>query len=1073
MKIKVKTTFRRAFSLMLCMVMLFGIAPFSGMVAGAAGDYTITCYQSSNESVVLWQASYNEGDTLDVPANVIAPTRTGYTFDYWSVAIPATMPAHDISTTAQWKVNQYTIKFENTGDTAIDPIKQDYGSTIVKPANPTREGYTFAGWSEAIPGKMPANDMVITAKWNINKHKITFNSNGGSAVEPIEKDFGEKLDTTIVSTREGYTFIGWEPAIPGSMPDKDMTLTAQWQVNKYKIDFINTGDTVIAPIEQDYNTTIVKPEAPKRVGYTFAGWSVDIPDKMPAKNMTIKAEWIPNNIEITYDPNGGLVENIYTDDPVDTTGEAIKINYTFGVPFAAPENSVINPDNPTRPGYTFLGWYDADGNIRPTDVPAAPTTYYAKWIEGDGGCFYKVTTYRMDENGEYQFAGENLFSGAEGAFVYAEVDTSSGFSIDGAKSTLTGSLASTNGIDNPLQLSVYIKRNTYTITFNVAGGTAIAPIEALYGKVVTVPANPTKAGYTFDGWVNDGTGKPDTIPTIMPAADTSFTAQWVANGDTHYQVIVAYKDVTDNNTLKQKTYDFYGTTGRKVKIDIAGNITESGVITHSVNEFQIEHYKVDTSAAGLANQVLEATIAANGTTILKLSYIPVKYKVTFTVAGKVYDTKEVQYYDHANTVEPTEEAMNAHFATEMPGYTFNGWEPELDRVTGDTTYKALYNSKPYTITFDYVKVVYDENGNEITSNVTPDAGQELDAVTKDFNTSVTIPNYPVKTGYTCIGWYDAAGKVYAPGQKVMMPENGIALTAKYTANVYTINFVTNLDGATSVDSISAPCDDEVTLPAYPVKEGCKCIGWYADDVRYEAGAKVTMPVNGMTFKAQWDIGKFNIIYKDGDADLSEFTKKDISCGDRITAPNYPTAADPQGRTFVGWREKGKTNLFTHNEMPGYSLTLEAVWGYTVTFIDDNGALIKKVAVEPGAKIVAPAIPDRIGTVVVGWVDLPETMPAKDIVIKAARTYNQYTVTYKVDGDVYAQQTYQYGQDIQEIDAPRKWFKKFVGWSELPDTMPAYDIEVNAEWTDSDFVKGIKAFFGGIAKLFEIILGFIE
>lgn len=1076
MKIKVKTTFRRAFSLLLCMVMLFGIAPFSGMVANAATmTYTITCYESSEKDIILWQENYAAGATLVVPANVTNPTREGHTFKYWSEPIPATMPAHDISTTAQWDVNQYTIKFISDGypNSIYKTITQDYGTPITAPANPARDGYIFAGWDQPIPANMPARDydIEIRAKWILAKTAIVFDSNGGSYVAPIEKDFGELITPPADPTREGYTFLGWNPAIPTSMPAQGMTLTAQWQINKYTITFTNYYDTYIPPITQDFNTVIVKPEAPKRDGYTFAGWSEAIPERMPSRDMTIEAQWIPNVVDISYDPNGGYVEDPDTDTLTDA---AITIPYTFGKPFAAPENSVINPDTPIRAGYTFLGWYDAAGNIRPTDVPSVPTTYYAKWIEGTGNYFYKVTTYRMDENGNYQLASENLFSGAEGDFVYAEVNTTSGFSIDGAKSTLTGSLANTNGIDNPLQLSVYLKRNTYTITFNVAGGTAIAPITALYGSVVNVPANPTKAGYTFDGWMNDGTGKPDTIPTIMPAADTSFTAQWIANGNTPYKVVVSYKDVTDNDTVKTKEYNFYGTTGRKVKVSLTNSAaTEPGAINHNVSEFFIEHYKVDTSAASIANQVLEANIAADGSTVLKLEYIPVNYTVTFTVAGKACcKPQAVQYFKHANTVEPTKAYMDNYFATEMPGYTFKGWEPKLDKVTGDIEYKALYNSIPYTVSFNYVKVVK-ENGVEFTTSLTPDAGQELASITQGYNTSFSVPGYPVKTGYTCLGWF-SGNTQYFPGQPVVMPKEGLILTAKYTANTYYISFNSNLDGASYVTPIAAPCDDEVTIPAYPVKEGCKCVGWYAaDGTRYEAGAKVTMPAGGMTLTAQWDIGKFNIIYRDGDKDLSAFTKKDISCGDKITAPNYPTAADPQGRTFVGWREKGKTNLFTHNEMPGYSLVLEAVWGYTVTFVDDNNAIIKKVALEPGAKIVAPAIPDRIGTVVVGWVDLPETMPAKNIVIKAARVYNQYTVTYKVDGEVYAQQKCQYGQTIQEIEAPRKWFKKFVGWKDLPETMPAYDIEVNAEWTDSDFVKGIRSFFDGIVKFLNIILGFIS
>lgn len=1116
MKIKVKTTFRRAFSLMLCMVMLFGIAPFSGMVAGAASEYTIKCFQSSDSSVILWEAKYKEGDTLTPPANVQNPTRSGYTFKHWSVDIPTKMPAHDISTTAQWTPLPFTITFASDGfnngvategynNGVYTTITQDCGSDITPPKAPTRAGYTFAGWDQVIPAKMPAYNMTITAKWTLAKASITFEGNGGSYTNPIVLDFGEAIPTVANPTREGYTFTGWvdkatglPTTVPTSMPANSITLVAQWKINQYTISFKTNGGTDIKPITQDYNTVIVKPEDPKRVGYTFNGWSADIPERMPARNMEIEAYWVPNEVEISYDPNGGYVENIDTADPTDLTDKAIKVKYTYGKPFAAPENSVLNPDNPVRSGYTFLGWYDITGTVaRPTDVPSVPTTYYAKWSEGTGGCFYEVTTYRMDENGKYQLASENLFSAAAGT-VTAEYTVPAGFILDEVDdgpdangnpdksiSKTSGTLTSANGVDNPLQLSVYLKRKTYTITFNVAGGTAIAPIEALYGSVVTAPANPTKAGYIFDCWINDSTGKPDTIPTFMPVTNTSFTAKWIPQGDTPYKVIVKYNDVTNGNEPTTKEFPFKGTTGSKVKISITNSATaEPGVITHNVSDFFVKHYKLDTTT--IANQVLEATIAADGSTKLVLEYIPVNYKVTFTAAGKVVSTKEVQYFKHANTVVPTDSDMHTYFATELPGYTFKGWEPQLNTVTGDVEYKALFNSNPYTVTFNYAKVKY-ENGAEFRTSTTPDAGQALADITQGFNTTFVVPQLPTKAGYDLVlgkkteteplqmCWYDVSTnphKVYYPGEVVVMPKEGLTLTAKYTANRYYITFNTN--GGTYVAPVNALCDDEVTLPAYPTKDGNKCVGWYAaDGTRYEAGATITMPAYGLALTAQWDTGKFNIIYKDGDTELTNFTKKDILYGTEITAPEYPDASYNGEKTFVGWREKGKTSLFTHSTMPGYSLVLEAVWGYKVTFVDYDGSFIKTIAVEPGAKITTPAVREIVGMAFRGWSNLPEKMPSENLTVRAIREKLTYTITYKVDGDVYAQQTYQYGQDIQEIDAPRKWFKKFVGWNGIHETMPAYDIEVNAEWTDSDFVKGIRSFFDGIVKFLNIILGFIN
>ena len=76
-----------------------------------------------------------------------------------------TIPAENITITAQWKINQYTITFDTAGGSEIAPITQDYGTAITAPANPTREGYAFNGWDKEIPQTMPAENITITAQW--------------------------------------------------------------------------------------------------------------------------------------------------------------------------------------------------------------------------------------------------------------------------------------------------------------------------------------------------------------------------------------------------------------------------------------------------------------------------------------------------------------------------------------------------------------------------------------------------------------------------------------------------------------------------------------------------------------------------------------------------------------------------------------------------------------------------------------------------------------------------------------------------------------------------------------------
>ena len=161
------------------------------------------------------------------------PSRQGYQFTGWYLDDTKydfnTAVTKDMTLTARWTVNQYTITFDTDGGSAIAPITQDYGTQITAPADPTREGYTFIGWDKAIPATMPAEDLTVTAQWRINQYTITFDTGGGSAIAPITQEYGTQITAPADPTREGYTFIGWDKAIPATMPAESITITAQWK----------------------------------------------------------------------------------------------------------------------------------------------------------------------------------------------------------------------------------------------------------------------------------------------------------------------------------------------------------------------------------------------------------------------------------------------------------------------------------------------------------------------------------------------------------------------------------------------------------------------------------------------------------------------------------------------------------------------------------------------------------------------------------------------------------------------------------------------------------------------------
>ena len=329
-------------------------------------QYTVTVKPENGKADIIITQDYG------TPITAPTLTREGYTFKGWDKEIPETMPADNITVKAQWEINQYTIAFDTNGGSEIAPITQDYGTEITAPDNPTRKGYTFKGWDKEIPKTMPAENMTVKAQWEINQYTIAFDTNGGSEIAPITQDYGTEITAPDNPTRKGYTFKGWDKEIPETMPAENITVKAQWEINQYTITFDTNGGSEIAPITQDYGTEITAPDNPTRKGYTFKGWDKEIPETMPAENITVKAQWEINQYTITFDTNGG--------------SEIAPITQDYGTEITA-------PDNPTRKGYTFKGW---DKEI-PKTMPAENITVKAQWEINQ----YKIT---FDTNGGSEIA---------------------------------------------------------------------------------------------------------------------------------------------------------------------------------------------------------------------------------------------------------------------------------------------------------------------------------------------------------------------------------------------------------------------------------------------------------------------------------------------------------------------------------------------------------------------------------------------------------------------------------------------------------------------------------------------
>ena len=435
--------------------------------------------------------TYGVGATL--PTDV---TRTGYTFKGWYdnenlTGSPVTAiggaETGNKEYWAKWEINQYTITFDTNGGSEIAPITQDYGTKITAPANPTRKGYTFKGWDKEIPKTMPAENITVKAQWEINQYTITFDTNGGSEIAPITQDYGTKITAPDNPTRKGYTFKGWDKEIPETMPAENITVKAQWKINQYTITFDTNGGSEIAPITQDYGTKITAPDNPTRKGYTFKGWDKEIPETMPAENLTITARW-----RDTEKPTGEII--IGTNKWNEFLNEL-----TFGIFFKDTQEVTINAvDNS---GVVFVSYLVTDKELSEAELNSLVFRAYEEPFSIDPNGEYIVYVMLVDENINITYLRSDritldniqpVISGIENGKTYCEAQTVT--------------------VDEKYVDTVTV--NGTAVTLDADGGFVLTPTNGEQKIVVTDKAGnnaemtvTVNNGHTFGEWVSDNDGK--------------------------------------------------------------------------------------------------------------------------------------------------------------------------------------------------------------------------------------------------------------------------------------------------------------------------------------------------------------------------------------------------------------------------------------------------------------------------------------------------------------------------------------------------------------------------------------
>ena len=367
------------------------------------------------------------------------------------------------------------------------------GTLATRPDAPTTTpGYTFGGWNKVdgtawnYASDKVTDNITLYAKWTANTYTITFDTAGGSEIAPITQDYGTAIAAPADPTREGYTFIGWDRDIPETMPAGNMTVTAQWEINRYTITFDTAGGSEIAPITQDYGTAIVSPADPTREGYTFIGWDREIPTTMPAENITLKARW-----KDTEKPTGEIIIGA-------NKWQEFLNTLTFGLFFKDTQTVTINASD--NSGTVFVSYLVTDQDLSETELGSLVYRAYEE-------------PFRIDPNGEYIVYVMLVDESLNITYLRSDRITLDNVLpvISGIEDGKTYCEAQTVTVDEKYVDTVTV--NGTEVTLDENGSFALSPADGGQKIIVTDKAGNTAEmtvtindGHTYGEWVSNGDG---------------------------------------------------------------------------------------------------------------------------------------------------------------------------------------------------------------------------------------------------------------------------------------------------------------------------------------------------------------------------------------------------------------------------------------------------------------------------------------------------------------------------------------------------------------------------------------
>ncbi len=477
------------------------------------------------------------------PITLNNPAKEGYTFLGWvwegqdtpqeSAGVPAGSTGNR-SFTACWKeIPKYAVTYKDgvNGTVFTDERHENLPEGAETPkfnGTPERAGYIFNDWSPEVADKVTGN-AVYTAQWELEQYTIKYELHEGKLADGKTNPATYNVNSEAIAlnnpAKEGYTFLGWvwegqdTPQESAGVPagsTGDRSFTACWEeIPKYAVTYKDgVNGTVFT--DKKYENLLEGAETPKfnatpeRAGYIFNGWSPEIADKV-AGNAVYTAQWKPEQYTIKYELHGGKLAD----------GEENPASYTI-------ESAGITLNNPTREGYTFLGWV-WEGQDTPQEsagIPAGSTgdrSFTACWKE-----IPKYTVIYQDSPDDKTFEDQKIENLPEGSDTpeFAGTPEREGYTFQGWTPDVTEEVTEDTVYTAKWELV------TYHITYELGEGTladgAVNPDSYTIESDPIILRNPTKKGYIFLGWVWKGHLSPQESAGIPAGStgDRSFTARW-------------------------------------------------------------------------------------------------------------------------------------------------------------------------------------------------------------------------------------------------------------------------------------------------------------------------------------------------------------------------------------------------------------------------------------------------------------------------------------------------------------------------------------------------------------------